>query len=90
MDIPVSLIETVQEGQKALRSILEVAEIEGSIQRLGKEIEKTKRRVNALEHIFIPKLVGTIDYIEHHLEEREREDFFRRKRMKALMEGQDV
>ncbi|KAA0002863.1 MAG: V-type ATP synthase subunit D [Thermoplasmata archaeon] len=86
IDMPVSLHEAMQKGMDALKSILEVAEIEGSIQRLGKEIEKTKRRVNALEHIFIPKLDGTIEYIERQLEEREREDFFRRKRMKALME----
>ena len=88
LDTPVSLHEAMQEGLGALKSVIEVAEIEGSIQRLGKEIEKTKRRVNALEHIFIPKLKGTIEYIERQLEEREREDFFRRKRMKALMEKQ--
>ncbi len=88
LDTPVSLHEAMQKGLEALKSVIEVAEIEGSIQRLGKEIEKTKRRVNALEHIFIPKLEGTIEYIERQLEEREREDFFRRKRMKALMERQ--
>lgn len=86
IDTPISLYEAMQKGVEALKSVIEVAEIEGSIQRLGKEIEKTKRRVNALEHIFIPKLEGTIEYIERQLEEREREDFFRRKRMKALME----
>lgn len=86
LDTPVSLHEAMKTGNAALKSVIEVAEIEGSIQRLGKEIEKTKRRVNALEHIFIPKLEGTIEYIERQLEEREREDFFRRKRMKTLME----
>ena len=53
---------------------------------LAKEIEKTKRRVNALEYIFIHRLLNTITYIERQLEEREREDFFRRKRIKALLE----
>lgn len=80
------LDEAVKHFRTALESIVKVAEIEASVQQLAKEIEKTKRRVNALEHIFLPKLEGTIDYIERQLEEREREDFFRRKRMKALME----
>ncbi|HDN96306.1 MAG TPA: V-type ATP synthase subunit D [Thermoplasmatales archaeon] len=78
--------ETIKKANEALKKIIEVAEIEGSIQLLGKEIEKTKRRVNALEYIFIPRLLATISYIERQLEEREREDFFRRKRMKALLQ----
>ncbi len=78
--------EAVKKANELLEEIVEVAEIEGSIQMLAREIEKTKRRVNALEYIFIPRLLNTITYIERQLEEREREDFFRRKRIKALLE----
>ena len=80
------LDESVRRAREAMSKIAELAEIEGSIQMLGREIEKTKRRVNALEYIFIPRLLATISYIERQLEEREREDFFRRKRIKALLE----
>jgi V/A-type H+-transporting ATPase subunit D len=85
IDTVAKLDEAVKYFRLALKTIIAVAEIEASVEQLGKEIEKTKRRVNALEHIFLPKLEGTIVYIERQLEEREREDFFRRKRMKALM-----
>ena len=85
-----SFDEAVKRAREALDKIIEVASIENSIQRLGKEIEKTKRRVNALEHIFIPRIIATITYIERQLEEREREDFFRRKRMKSLMKKHET
>jgi len=89
-----SFIETcskLDDAQKDFKQLLikliDLADLEGGIKSLAIEIEKTKRRVNVLENNLIPKLQATIKYIEMQLEEREREDFFRRKRIKALMES---
>jgi V/A-type H+-transporting ATPase subunit D len=89
-----SFIETcskLDDAQKDFKNLLlkliDLADLEGSIKSLAVEIEKTKRRVNVLENNLIPKLQSTRKYIEMQLEEREREDFFRRKRIKALMES---
>ena len=87
IDTSAKLDEASDRFRKLLIGILKLAEVEGTIERLAIEIEKTKRRVNALEHIFIPRLKATEKYIEMQLQEREREDFFRRKRIKAIMEA---
>ena len=82
----VRLDEAVENFRDSLKIALELAEVEGKLNRLSEEIEKAKRRVNALEYNYIPKLEATIKYIERQLEEREREDFFRRKKIKSMME----
>ena len=73
-----------------LIKLIELADLEAGIKSLTVEIEKTKRRVNVLENNLIPKLYATRKYIEMQLEEREREDFFRRKRIKAILESKKV
>jgi V/A-type H+-transporting ATPase subunit D len=82
-----SLDDAYKRFNDLLIQMIELAELEGIIKSLSVEIEKTKRRVNVLEHTLIPRLLATIKYIEMQLEEREREDFFRRKRIKALLEA---
>jgi len=76
--------------REALVKLLDLAEVDGAIRSLALEIERTKRRVNVLENIVIPRLQATRKRIEMLLEEREREEFFRRKRIKALMERRKV
>jgi len=73
--------------RKLLPKLIELADLESSIKSLATEIEKTKRRVNVLENNLIPRLIDTIKYIEMQLEEIEREDFVRRKRIKAILES---
>ena len=81
------LDDSQKKFNKILIEILNLSDLEGKIKSLAIEIEKTKRRVNVLENNLIPRLQATQKYIEMQLEEREREDFFRRKRIKALMES---
>lgn len=60
-----------------------LAEIDNSIFKLAKEIQKTQKRTNALQHIQIPRYKEQVKYIQEALEEKEREDFFRLKRMRG-------
>lgn len=62
--------------------IYELAEIESSLYKLAKEIKKSVKRANALEKIQIPKQEKMLKEIEDVLAEKEREDFFRLKRVK--------
>ncbi len=62
--------------------IYDLAEMENSIYKLAMEIKKTQKRANALEKIQIPKYTAQIKIMEEVLEEKEREDFFRLKRVK--------
>lgn len=78
-----SLDEARQKFCKAKLKIYELAEIENSVFKLAKEIEKTQKRTNALQHIQIPKYREQVKYIQDVLEEKEREDFFRLKRLKG-------
>jgi V/A-type H+-transporting ATPase subunit D len=61
--------------------MVKVAEIEATVKALAAELEKIKRRVNALEHIVIPRLRRDIAFIEFRLEEMEREHLFRIERI---------
>jgi V/A-type H+-transporting ATPase subunit D len=72
----------------ALNAVVRLAEIDSTIKRLAIEIERTKRRVSALETIVIPRLDATARYVKQALEEREREDFFRLKFLKEQMESE--
>jgi len=82
--------EASEKFEEALQAILELAETEEIVKSLAREIEKTKRRVNSLEHVLIPRLEENKEYIEMRLEEQEREDKFRMKRVKQKIESQET
>ncbi|HCC34681.1 MAG TPA: V-type ATP synthase subunit D [Ruminococcaceae bacterium] len=65
--------------------LLRLAEIEKSCQLMAAEIEKTRRRVNALEHVMIPQLLETIKYITMKLEENDRSSRTRLMKVKDMM-----
>ena len=56
---------------RVFEDMLELAQVEKTMQLLAEEIEKTRRRVNALEYVMIPELEGNIKYISMKLEENE-------------------
>ncbi|MFW9852347.1 MAG: V-type ATP synthase subunit D [Candidatus Thorarchaeota archaeon] len=73
--------------RKSLRTLMIIAEKMTLLEKLAIEINKTKRRVNALNYILIPKLRATATFIASTLEEQERETFSRLKRVKAILEA---
>ena len=69
--------------EKVVELVIKVAEAETAMKRLLSEIEKTKRRVNALEFNRIPAMEEARKFIQFRLEEMERENVFRLKRIKS-------
>ena len=84
---PTGAAYTRRRVRKLLPALVRLAEIEVSCRRLATELQKTQRKVNALESIFIPEYRDTIHFIEASLEEKEREALFQLKRLKGRRQG---
>lgn len=81
---------TIDEAASAFEdeidAIIQLAESELRLTRLAAEIQRTSRRLNALDHLLIPRLESERDFIQIALDERERADHFRLKLMKRILE----
>jgi len=82
VETPTVLDELARKWKDLLEKIVELANKERYLIALAMEIERTKRRVNALEYKLIPQLEETIKFIGTKLEELERSNFFRLLRLK--------
>ena len=82
---PGALDDAVNVMSSVLTDMLRLAETEKTVKLLAEEIEKTRRRVNALEYVMIPQLQETIRYITMKLEENERGNLSRLMKVKDMM-----
>lgn len=81
--------EAADAYEELLDSIILAAEVETAMKKMLEEIETTKRRVNALEFKLLPELRESKEFIEQKLEEQEREEIFRLKKIKAKKEAEE-
>lgn len=86
LDTPSDLDTAVSELKEYFPKILKLAELEQSLRLVAKEIEKTRRRVNALEHILIPQIKETVKFIKSKLDEMERSNINRLMKIKEMLE----
>ena len=85
LEIPVSISEAMKAVQEVHKIVLDVAEKETTLRKLLYEIDKTKRKANAIENVFIPNLQSAVKFITFRLEEMERDTFTMLKTVKRKM-----
>ena len=79
------LDDAVEALSGVFQDMLELAQVEKTMQLLAQEIEKTRRRVNALEYVMIPEMETNIKYISMKLDENERSNTSRLMKVKDMM-----
>ncbi len=83
------LDQSVLDVAELMPLLIELAEVEKTCNMLADEIEKTRRRVNALEHVMIPEMQETIKYITMKLEDNEQGNITRLMKVKEMMVAQE-
>jgi V/A-type H+-transporting ATPase subunit D len=84
-DTSASLDRVFKDFYNVLGLIAQLAEIEGAVFQIASDVQRTQKRVNALEYVFIPMYSETVKHIELVLEEKEREEFVRMKTAKKII-----
>ena len=84
------LDDAVYSLSSVFEDMLKLAQVEKSCQLMASEIEKTRRRVNALEHIIIPEAMDNIKYITMKLDENERSTQIRLMKVKDMMIEENI
>lgn len=82
-------IQAAEDFGGVMEAIVRVAATETKLRRIGEEIKKTSRRVNALEQVVIPGIEDDIRFIRSVLDQREREAGFTQKKIKAKIEAKN-
>jgi len=85
LELPTSINEAIKAFQNVHKMVLDVAEKETTLRKLLYEIEKTKRKSNAIENVFIPRLLNAVKFIVFRLAEMERDTFIMLKTVKRKM-----
>ena len=84
------LDDAVYSLSSVFEDMLKLAQVEKSCQLMASEIEKTRRRVNALEHVIIPEALYNIKYITMKLDENERSTQIRLMKVKDMMIEENI
>jgi len=85
-DFNLQLNYSIKKLENIIPDLIKLSEIENNIKQIANEIEKTKRRVNALEYVLIPNLTETIKYINMKINETERSNLTRLMKVKEIVE----
>ena len=89
LELPTSIHEAIRIFRQIHKMVLDVAEKETALRKILHEIERTKRRSNAIENVLIPRLEAVVSYIKFRFDEMERDAFIMLKTVKRNMKARE-